>query len=151
MHCRHLFRSSVFLFSSLIAGCSTDPNSPFWASAKLDTALRHWRGANLTNYSFRSSVSCFCPSEFIVPMRVTVRGGRVTDVVDAATGVSHPTDWRQSIDSVFSLVRREIRERPERLEVTYDATLGYPRTLTYGTPENDGGGYISIDSVRAVP
>jgi Family of unknown function (DUF6174) len=149
---RHTFlRRTGFLFSLLMAGCSTDPTSPFWASATLDTAIGRWRDARVTHYSFRSTVSCFCSLEFVMPKRVTVRDGRVTAVVDIATGVSHPTEWRQSIDSVFTLVRREIRERPERLEVTYDRQLGYPRTLTYGTPENDGGGYITVDSVQVIP
>ena len=62
-----------------------------------------------------------------------------------------PLNYRQSVDSVFLAAATEIMVRPDRLHVTYDVSLGYPRTLTYGTPENDGGGYISVDSVRAVP
>ena len=141
----------MLLLGSLLASCSTDPTSPEFARTELSTALKRWRSASLTNYTFRGVVACYCIVDYIMPMRVTVRQGRVTEVVDIATGGIRPTTFRPSVDSVFGLVLREIAERPERLQVTYDPTLGFPRTLTYGTPENDGGGYISIDSVTAIP
>ena len=104
--------------------------SPVWASVELSAAKERWQRAGLTNYSFTSSVTCFCRDEYIVPMRVTVRHGQVTDVVDIRTGASRPLPYRQPVDSIFGLVRVEIRERPERLTVSYDRTLGFPRTLT---------------------
>ena len=148
-HCRNAVRA-LLLIGALVA-CSNDPMSPFWASLTLDKAWARWNSAGLRNYRFRSSVSCECLPEYVVPMRVTVRQGQVTEVVNAATGVSRPLTYRQPMDSIFALVRQEIRERPERLQVTYDPGLGFPRTLTYGTPENDGGGHITIDSVQAIP
>ena len=150
-----LLRRAVFslsvLLSSLLVGCATDPTSPVWASIELGAAKERWQRAGLTNYSFISSVSCFCSREYVAPMRVTVRQGQVTDVVDIGTGASRPLTYRQPVESIFGLVQVEIRERPERLEVSYDRTLGFPRTLTTGTPENDAGGRITIDSVRAIP
>ena len=143
--------AKTLLLGSVLVGCSTDPTSPEFARTELSTALRRWRSASLTNYTFRGVIACYCIVDYTKPMRVTVRQGRVTEVVDIATGSARPTDFRPSVDSVFGLVLREIAERPERLQVTYDPTLGFPRTLTYGTPENDGGGYISIDSVVAIP
>jgi hypothetical protein len=65
--------------------------------------------------------------------------------------MERPVNFRQPIDSIFAAAAREIAVRPGRLQVTYDPILGYPRTLTFGTPENDGGGYIAVDSVRALP
>jgi hypothetical protein len=49
------------------------------------------------------------------------------------------------------MVRQELIARPSRLEVEYDPALGYPRRLKYGTPENDGGGFIYLDSVVVAP
>lgn len=148
---RRTVSSLALLLSSSLLGCAADPTSPIWASLTLGAAKERWQKAGLTNYSFTSSVTCFCRDEYVVPMRVTVRHGQVTDVVDIRTGASRPLTYRQPVDSIFGLVRVEIRERPERLTVSYDRTLGFPRTLTYGTPENDGGGYITIDSVQAIP
>ena len=144
-------RLAALMLSLLTGGCGTDPTSPASAWSALNTAVGRWSNAGLVNYRFRSTVSCFCSPEFTAPMLVTVRGGVVTEIVTSATGASQPITYRQTIERMFSVVRSEIRERPERLQVTYDPTLGFPRTLTYGTPENDGGGYISIDSVVAIP
>lgn len=141
-------RGSVRLCAAvMLASCtmSTAPKRDF------DSAYRLWRSSGLVNYTFKSTVLCFCGPEYTAPMTVTVRGGAVISVVDRSTGAVRPLNYRQSVDSVFSAAATEIMVRPDRLHVTYDVSLGYPRTLTYGTPENDGGGYISVDSVRAVP
>ena len=139
------------LLSSSTVGCAKDPTSPFWASARLSGAEARWKKAKLTNYSFISAVSCFCLEDYARPLRVTVRQGRVTAVFDVRTGAARPVSYRQPMDSIFAMVRLEIVERPERLNVSYDEALGFPRTLTYGTPENDGGGTITIDSVLTIP
>jgi Family of unknown function (DUF6174) len=81
---------------------------------------------------------------------VTVIGGRVSAVTNKATGAAVPLAYREPIDSVFVFLRREQTTRPENLTVTFDAELGYPRSIKYGTPENDGGGYITISNLRAI-
>jgi hypothetical protein len=135
------------LAAALMTGCST-PTEP---EQNFDFALARWKAAGLSNYSFRSSVSCFCRDDYGAPMTVTVRDGEVVAVVDRVTGAARPLNYRQPIDSLFAMVAVEIRVRPERLRVTYDAARGFPRTLTYGTPENDGGGSIVADSLRELP
>lgn len=146
---RRIVRS--LLLCSALAACSNDPTSPFWASLTLAKARARWNGAGLSNYRFLSSVSCECLYEYSRPLRVTVRQGQVTEVVDIATGTARPLAYRQPVDSIFALIRTEIAERPERLQVTYDHSLGFPRRLTYGIRETDGGGDITIDSVQAIP
>lgn len=117
----------------------------------LQEAQSRWQRANVRSYSFNSSIICFCMREYTRTAAVTVVNGVVTAVVDAATGESRPLNWRQSVDSLFAMVAVEVQQRPERLQVTYDPVLGYPTRLTYGTPENDGGGYITASDVRPRP
>jgi hypothetical protein len=136
---------------ALLAGATaciaaTGPNERAY-----ETSLDRWRSSGLVNYRYKSAISCFCGADFIEPVTITVRNGVVTSVTDRVTGAARSSAGRFSIDSLFALVATEIRERPNRLQVTYDAILRYPRTLTYGTPENDGGGYITADSVVAIP
>jgi Family of unknown function (DUF6174) len=136
------------LAAAIVAGCSggiTEPELTYQA------ALSRWRDAGLKNYSFRSTVHCFCLLVYSNPMTVTVRNGQVVSVVDRVSGAVRPTSYRQPIDSLFAMAAEEIRLRPERLQVTYDPALGFPRTLTYGMPETDGGGFIYADSLRAEP
>jgi hypothetical protein len=139
----------VALLVLATAAACTSATGP--SERSLAASRERWRQAGLVNYRYRGSISCFCGGDFVAPVTVTVRNGTVTAVADRATGAARSLNGRTTIDSLFSLVANEIRERPNRLQVTYDAGLGYPRTLTYGTPENDGGGYITADSVVAIP
>jgi hypothetical protein len=116
----------------------------------LTAAIQRWQASGLVSYQFRRTTSCYCPADFVRPVTITVRAGQVVAVADRATGEPRELSRGASIDSLFRMVATEIRDRPERLQVTYDAQLGFPRTLTYGTPENDGGGYITADSVVAI-
>lgn len=137
----------IVLLSLPGSACSSSTD----AERDFEAAFARWRRAGLVNYAFKSTLLCFCGPDITVPMTVTVRSGVVVSVVDRVTGAPKPLSYRSSIDSLFSKVSEEIRVRPGRLQVTYDPALGFPRSLTYGTPENDGGGYITADSVAVVP
>lgn len=129
------------------SACST--STPY--EEEFASALARWHRTGLTKYRFKSTQSCFCTVDYTAAMTVTVRSGLVVSVVDRATGASRPLEFRQPIDSVFAMVRQELIARPSRLEVEYDPALGYPRRLKYGTPENDAGGFIYLDSVVVAP
>lgn len=149
----HLRRRAAFLsllLLPLLSGCLS-PTEGSADTVDLQQARSRWQRANLRSYSFNSGVICFCPREYTRTATVTVVNGVVSAVVDAATGESRPLDWRRSVDSLFAMVAVEVQQRPERLQVTYDPVLGYPTSLTYGTPENDGGGYITTSDLRPRP
>ena len=82
--------------------------------------------------------------EFATQKTVSVRRGRVVDVRDIDTGVRRPLSYRQPIDSLFALLRREAAS-PWSVEVEFDERLGYPRRISYGRQEVDGGGIIAIE------
>ena len=145
-----LNRSAAALIVLLCSGASACSSSTD-AERDFEAAYARWHRAGLVNYAFKSTVQCFCVPGYTNPMTVTVRNGIVVSVVDRMTGAPKPLTYRTSIDSLFSQTAEEIRIRPGRLAVTYDPALGFPRSLTYGTPENDGGGYIMADSVSVVP
>ncbi len=141
----------ITLLSHALSGCSTaDPTATLPQTLRIGSAQKKWQAANIQNYSFNSTVFCFCLSSGR-PTRVTVRSGVVTDVVDVQTGMvlSHGRAW--TVDSLFSLARREAIELPSRLEVSFHPKLGYPRRTSYGQQELDGGGIVEIDDLRALP
>jgi Family of unknown function (DUF6174) len=113
----------------------------------LANAEYKWRAARLTNYTFVSAVSCFCRDDYVGPHRVVVRAGLVTSVVNTRTGAAAPLSYRQPIDSLFPLMRRELAENPEFFSATYDERLGYPRTFSFGNQAVDAGATIAIDSL----
>ena len=135
-----------------LAACSpTDPTAPVPKLLSLAAAESAWRDAGIRNYSFVGTVSCFCPDDYSGPKRVTVRNGLVTLVTDPRDDRVYPASWRHPVDSLFNLIRREATTHPARLDVTYDRRLGYPRRISYGPQELDGGGVITIESLRADP
>jgi hypothetical protein len=141
----------VVLVAIGIAGCESESliGSNF-TPPTLANAEYKWKSARLTEYSFVSTVSCFCLDAFYGPLRVTVRAGRVASVVNTRTGVPVPLAYRQPIDSLFPLMRREIRENPEFFGARYDDRLGYPRVLQFGNQAIDAGATITIDSLVAL-
>jgi Family of unknown function (DUF6174) len=143
-------RVGVLLVMS-IAGCESDAliGATFTAQT-LANAEYKWRTARLTDYTFVSTVSCFCPAEYIGPLRVQVRAGQVTSVVNARTGVAVQLSYRQPIDSLFPLMRREIAEHPTFFSASYDERLGFPRMLKYGSEAADAGAEITINDLVAL-
>ncbi len=148
---RHSTAIAGLLLGLSLAACATEPTGSLEHTLRIEGAEDRWRAAHLTNYSFNSTVYCFCLDEFVGTKRVTVREGRVISVVDARTGVLNPVTWRQPIDSLFALVRREALANPELLDVSFDGRLGFPRRISYGDQPVDAGGIITIDDVRPNP
>ena len=136
-------RAAVAVLLIILAGC--DPLGSTAREDDLDAAQARWRSAGLTSYRYVHGLSCFCA--YVGPALVTVRSGAVVQVVSRTDNTEQPVATRPSIDSLFAFVRQELQRAPANLIVTYDPVLGYPRTVKWGTPENDGGGYISADSV----
>jgi Family of unknown function (DUF6174) len=151
---RRVTRHWLFLLSLLATGCADmDPTGTAALTAQIERARTRWRAAALTSYGFTSATLCFCPVEFVQPRRVTVRDGVVYAVVDARTLQPMPLTRGHTVDSLFTLALHEARTRPAGLDVTFDATLGFPRRLSYGNDPMiaDGEVVITIDSLSANP
>jgi hypothetical protein len=143
--------ASYVLVAALFAACNrADPTAPVPQLRRVSAAESVWKEARLRNYTFVGIRYCFCLTTG-EPRLVRVRDGVVVAVTNRRTGASESTQFQAPVDSLFALVRREARDLPSRLEVTYDARLGYPRRISYGQQELDGGGVIMLDSLRADP
>lgn len=149
------FRCTVtiarLLLGLSLSSCATEPTGSLAKTLRAEGAQARWTAARLSAYSFNSTVYCNCLDEFVGTKRVTVREGRVVAVVDVRTGTPNPVTWRQPIDSLFALVRREAITFPQLLDVNFDGRLGFPRRISYGDQPVDGGGVITIDDLRADP
>ena len=142
---------SIRLFALLtlsLAGClGKSPD----ITLGVTTQRQLWQSNNAKNYTYVSSHSCECVPNFAGPLRVTVRNNVVTAIVIEPSGQVVPSNYRTTIDGLFDLIDSEYRSRPSLLEVTYHASLGYPTRVKYGTPENDGGGIITVTSLTVNP
>jgi hypothetical protein len=121
--------------------------------------LRHnlgrWEARQPAAYEFvfqRSS--CECLPEWTVPLRITVREGRITSVVDLSTGEAGSAEAHRamSIDDLFSTIERAFDQGAYRVSVSYDRELGHPTSvfLDYGREGVDDEVAFSVGDLRAV-
>lgn len=103
------------MFFFLLVACT----SPL--DADLAEAEQRWSDAGIEDYTYTLTWQCFCP-EGGVPSVVDVQGG---EVVGSTPELPEAT----TIAGLFDIVRDAIASDPEALDVTYDATLGYPTRL----------------------
>lgn len=139
------------LLTLAVSACGSDPTATLPLTLGIAGAEGKWKDGGLKSYSFNSAVMCFCLQEYTESMRVVVQQGRVVSIVNARTGAPQPLNFRQPVDSLFALLRREALENPALLTVSYHPSLGYPTRISYGNQAVDGGGVITVDSLTPIP
>ena len=140
LHVKSMTRLAAITLTLAVMACSdaSEPNEVF------TTAEGRWENASYVSYTFTAERSCFCTEEGRGPVRISVSNGTVASVVMISTGAQvDPAIWF-TVDGLFDLIREQLTTLPRRLDVQYHAIIGYPTRVSYGTPENDGGGTILV-------
>ena len=111
------------------------PPKPSTPAAALAVAEAKWQANKPSVYEFTIEVICFCPIEKVPP------SFRVTNGVPARVGASDPKassmyDYYDTIEELFVVVKRFTSRNGIRINVQYDAELGYPRTADLDQAEN---------------
>jgi hypothetical protein len=112
--------------------CSADATSPRpGATLELLRNRQRWASAGLHDYEYDFQRICFCLQEATEQVHIVVRRGAVTSVARRSDG--QPASTRVSawptVDDLFSEVQQRLDQGSERLEVEYDPTYGYPRSI----------------------
>lgn len=111
----------------------------------LKEAEARWAARPFADYSFETSVSCFCDPELSQWARVEVSTGVVTRVVLLADG--HEVDPAQrayfpTVQRLFDGIREASHDGSVRdVSVQFDPQLGYPTLINIAPERNvmDGG------------
>ena len=111
----------------LLTACSQTVPATSSAPETLDEARARWAAADLDDYRMTLTRSCFCPEYYRGPFEVAVDDGEVTAV--GFQGRELPADRVLTVDALFDLLAEAYASGAARVEVTYDATLGYPTSL----------------------
>lgn len=115
----------------LVGGCG-DPTGP--EEARLTAAQRRWEATRpaSNSYSMQQRVVCFCITG-ATSFQVTVTAGTITRAVNVTTGeamsVTLLTIFR-TVDQLFTQAREGIGRDGVVISMAFDATLGYPTTLS---------------------
>lgn len=119
-----------------------DPRMP-QVKQRYTANLKKWQAKRLQNYSFTLQRSCFCTPEYTTPMLVTVQDGKVLSAVteslavalkpdgsEAAPTMVDVTDRAMSVDQLFNEIKQAIDNGAATIDVKYDPTWGYPRSIS---------------------
>ena len=111
--------------------CSiTEPTSRDRSQAELTRNRQRWTAAGLHDYVYDYQRLCFCAPESTEPVRITVRQDAVVAVVRQSDG--QPVDAKYGwprVDALFDDIQGRLDQQVARIDVYYDATYGYPRSI----------------------
>lgn len=115
-----------------IDGCAiTTETSRSDAERELARNRQRWVSAGIHDYEFDFRRSCYCVPESTEGVHIVVRNDVVTSAVRSRDGLpasSAVSAWPR-VDELFDAVQQLLEEGAERLDVTYDPTYGYPRSI----------------------
>ncbi len=123
-------RKTLLALLPFLTGCVIFTSGSKDLQTDLDENRALWDGAAITDYSMRFQRLCFfCPIEFSIPVRITVRGDTVVTVTEADSGapVAGPAEGTfLTIDELFLAIQEAIDQNASEIDARYDAVLGYP-------------------------
>ena len=131
---RERFRLSIGLVSliPLIAGCAIFSPDGGNFQEELDAHRATWNGGGITNYQVQFQRLCRffgCNTDLIIPVRLTVRDGIITEVVDLDTDevvTDAPSGTFLTVDQLFDSIQDAIDRDAADIDIRYDEQLGYP-------------------------
>ena len=117
----------VSLTSCSITGTSARTE----AELELARNRQRWASAGLHDYEFDFQRSCFCAPQATQQVHIVVRRDAIVSVVRTSDGQSASTSFTAwpRVDELFLDVQQRLEQHIERLDVSYDPTFGYPRSI----------------------
>jgi len=115
--------------------CSTSTGldyQPDGLRSQIEWHRARWESRRFDDYAFQLKRICYCPPEYVGPVRVEVRTGQVARIVDPVTG--ERVDERlwhvfPTIDGLFTILLDAVDRRADRIEVEWAPSLGYPAEI----------------------
>ena len=125
---------ALFLIGQTAAQVPPKPAAP---AAALAAAEAKWKANKPAAYEFTIEVICFCPP----PLGQNPQVFRVTNGVPARVGASDPQVARaydnfDTIEELFAVIKRFTSGYGIRINVKYDAELGFPVAADLDQAEN---------------
>ena len=117
-----------------LVGCVIFSSAEGDLQGELDVNRAQWDAAEIHDYSMSFQRLClFCGVEFLIPVRLTVRGDTIYEVTDLDTGapVVEPAEGAfLTINEVFDVIQGAITQSAVEIDVRYNSMFGYPTDVT---------------------
>ncbi len=127
----------------------------FWQARELQRNVEKWQSQHITHYRM---VLMLPLRDKRLPLTVEVKGGVVVSVTDAQGRPVSPKDDKVfhgeypsafTVAGLFAKARNWIWKQPPKIELTYDAALGYPSAIGVQRWTDPAGDWMSY-SVRSL-
>jgi hypothetical protein len=144
------------LLTLAVASCSITATTGRSAEElELARNRQRWASAGLHDYEYDFQRMCFCVPDATEAVHIVVRQDVVTSVVrtrDGQPASTRVTNWPR-VDELFAEVQQRLDQRAERLDVRYDATYGYPRSIVVDIAlmAADDEYSLTADNLRRLP
>ena len=124
----------ILVLLPLLVGCVIFSSTKGDVQGELDINRALWDGAAIDDYSMNFQRLCvFCSVEFLIPVRITVRGDTIHELTDLDTEapLEEPAPGAfLTIDGVFKDIQDAIDQDAAEIDVRYNSTFGYPTDVT---------------------
>ncbi|EAZ89915.1 DUF6174 domain-containing protein [Crocosphaera chwakensis] len=115
----------VMLVNIMPMSANNESNSLLIEELKENRQL--WRSQQLKNYQYIYQQQCFCPLPSNVPLKVSVKNDKITQVVNLNNNqVITDLTLPKTIEELFKIIKDAIQRNADEILITYDPTLGYP-------------------------
>ena len=117
----------------LLVGCVIFSSREEGVQEELDINRALWDVAAIHDYSMSFQRICICRVEFLIPVRITVRGDTIYEVTDLDTGapVAEPAPGAfLTIEGVFDAIQGAIDQNAAEIDVRYNSMFGYPTDVS---------------------
>ncbi len=135
-------------FAILAAGCggATDPSAA--ARLRLAHARAVWQTHQLHAYHFDYTLQAMVGTPIPQPVRITVQADTVAHVVSLVNGAEGTANYPwPTVDTLFVRAEQALGDNDPPASITYDATLGYPTSISAPSRVPDVGWGISATNL----
>jgi hypothetical protein len=107
-------------------GCKKNESSP--ETKSLSDAKALWETSNISNYSFKSKMNCFCVD--VSKYEITVTNKIITSVKnEQGQNIQFANKNLKTIDELFEYLQNSLEKNPYKATIIYDQTLGFPTSI----------------------
>lgn len=117
-----------FIITAPVAGQTEDVVAAF----RLNQSK--WAAQQIKNYQFVFRRICFCLQDYVRPVIITVRDGKIQAVryADRDQLLVPPDQFNRylTIDELFATIQQAIERQAHRITATYDPRRGFPTSIS---------------------
>jgi len=135
---------TIFIcFAIVFAGCNNQGLSSI--PPELTTNEKLWESQGLRDYDFTLERQAFAPEDWRGPVNIQVRNGAAVSVTYVSSGAAvtgGKFDNADTIEKMFMILKNayngegDFEQKPDTIDVTYNAQMGYPTTFFIDVSQN---------------